>query len=70
MTLHDTTCEDANLVLNWGKYHFTVQEGVILGYIVSNKGIEVSKAKLEAIKELSQSTSIKGVRSFLGHFSV
>ena len=25
-------CEDCNLVLNWGKCHFMVKEGIILGH--------------------------------------
>jgi len=60
-------CEDMNLVLNWKKCHFMVQEGVVLGYIVSNKGIKVDKAKVEVIEKLPPPTSGKGVRSFLGH---
>jgi len=27
--------KDMNLVLNWDKCHFMVQEGVVLGYIIS-----------------------------------
>ena len=60
-------CEDMNLVLNWEKCHFMVQEQVVLGYLVSNKGIEVDKAKVEVIKTLPPPTSIKGARSFLRH---
>jgi len=44
-----------------------VQEEVVLGYIIPNKGIEVDKAKVEVIEKLPPSTSIKGVRSFIGH---
>jgi len=44
--------EDMNLVLNWKKCHFMVQEGVVLAHIVSNKGIEVVKAKVEEIEKL------------------
>ncbi|PIN08325.1 DNA-directed DNA polymerase [Handroanthus impetiginosus] len=36
-------CEDTNLVLNWEKCHFMVQEGIVLGHKVSNRGIEVDK---------------------------
>jgi len=42
-------CEDTNLVLTWEKCHFMVQEGIVLGHIVSNNGIEVDKAKVEVI---------------------
>ncbi|PIN14790.1 DNA-directed DNA polymerase [Handroanthus impetiginosus] len=60
-------CEDTNLILNWKKCHFMVQEGIVLGHKVSNRGIEVDKAKLETIEKLPPPTSVKGVRSFLGH---
>jgi len=60
-------CEDMNLVLNWEKSHFMVQEGVVLGHVVSNKGIEVDKAKVEVIEKLPPPMSVKGVRSFLGN---
>jgi len=36
--------------LNWEKCHFMVQEGVVLDHVISNKGIEVDKAKGEMIK--------------------
>ena len=44
-------CEYVNLVLNWEKCHLMVQEGVVLGHVISNKGIEVDKAKVEVIKK-------------------
>ena len=62
-----TRCEETNLVLNWEKCHFMVKEGIVLGHKVSNKGIEVDKAKIEAIEKLPPLISIKIVRSFLGH---
>ena len=46
-----------------------VQEGVVLGHIVSNVCIEVDKIRVEAIEKLPPPTSIKSVRSFLGHVS-
>ena len=60
-------CEDMNLVLNWEKYHFMVQEVVVLGHVISNKGIEVHKAKVEVIEKFPPPTSLKGLRSFLRH---
>ena len=56
-----------NLVLNWDKCHFIVREGIVLGYHISRKGIEVDKAKIEIIEKLPPPTSVKDVRSFLGH---
>jgi len=61
-------CEDVNLVLNCENCLFMVQEGVILGHVVSNKGIEADKAKVEVIKKLPPPTSVKDMRRFLGHW--
>ncbi|XP_069148096.1 uncharacterized mitochondrial protein AtMg00860-like [Solanum lycopersicum] len=59
-------CEDCNLVLNWEKCLFMVKEGIVLGHRISEKGIEVDRAKVEALKRLRPPISVKGVRSFLG----
>ncbi|XP_073317240.1 uncharacterized protein [Primulina huaijiensis] len=53
-------CEATNLVLNWEKCHFMVQEGIVLGHKVSENGIAVDKAKVEVIKNLPPPTSMKG----------
>ena len=45
-------CEKTNLILNWEKCHFMVKEGIVLGHRISEKGIEVDKAKIEAIDKL------------------
>nr|GEY92794.1 reverse transcriptase domain-containing protein [Tanacetum cinerariifolium] len=60
-------CEDTKLALNWEKSHFMVKEGIVLGHIISKKGIEVDKAKIEVISKLPHPTTVKGIRSFLGH---
>ena len=60
-------CEETNLVLNWEKCHFMVQEGIVLGHRISARGIEVDKAKIEAIEKLPPPSSVKGIRSFSGH---
>ncbi|GKC77218.1 reverse transcriptase domain-containing protein [Tanacetum coccineum] len=60
-------CRDTNLVLNWEKCHFMVKEGIVLGHKISKSGIEVDKAKVDVIAKLPHPTSVKGVRSFLGH---
>ena len=39
-------CEEANLVLNWEKCHFMIQEGIVLGHKISCRGIEVDLQKL------------------------
>ncbi|GJZ02939.1 reverse transcriptase domain-containing protein [Tanacetum coccineum] len=60
-------CEDTNLVLNWEKCHFMVKEGIVLGHKISKSGIEVDRAKVDVIAKLPHPTTVKGVRSFLGH---
>ena len=60
-------CEESNLVLNWEKCHFMVQEGIVLGHKILVRGIEVDKAKIDVIEKLPPPINVKGVRSFLGH---
>nr|GEZ77124.1 reverse transcriptase domain-containing protein [Tanacetum cinerariifolium] len=59
--------EDTKLCLNWEKSHFMVKEGIVLGHKISRNGIEVDKAKVDVITKLPHPTTVKGVRSFLGH---
>ncbi|XP_028805003.1 uncharacterized protein LOC114759930 [Neltuma alba] len=58
---------DRNLILNFEKCHFMVNNGIVLGHLVSRKGIEVDKAKIEVIASLPYPTNLKELRSFLGH---
>ncbi|GJW81886.1 reverse transcriptase domain-containing protein [Tanacetum coccineum] len=44
-----------------------VKEGIVLGHKISKKGIEVDKAKIDVIAKLPHPTTVKGIRSFLGH---
>nr|GFB56815.1 reverse transcriptase domain-containing protein [Tanacetum cinerariifolium] len=44
-----------------------VKDGIVLGHKISKKGIEVDKAKIEVISKLPHPTTVKGIRSFLGH---
>ena len=44
-----------------------VREGIVLGHLVSERGIEVDRAKIEVIEQLPPPTNVKGVQSFLGH---
>ncbi|GJY84925.1 reverse transcriptase domain-containing protein [Tanacetum coccineum] len=49
------------------KSHFMVKEGIALGHKISKNGIEVDKAKVDVIAKLPHPTTVKGIRSFLGH---
>ncbi|KAL6351343.1 hypothetical protein AAG906_035135 [Vitis piasezkii] len=60
-------CIEKDLVLNWEKCHFMVQQGIVLGHIISKNDIEVDKAKVELIVKLPHPTNVKGIRQFLGH---
>ena len=44
-----------------------VESGIVLGHKISKEGIEVDRAKVEVIEKLPPPTSIRGIRSFLGH---
>ncbi len=44
-----------------------VRQGIILGHLISERGFEVDKAKIEIIENMPPPTSVKEVRSFLGH---
>ena len=57
-------CEETNLVLNWGKYHFMIQDGIVLGHTISYGWIEVDRAKVETIDKLPFATSVMAIRSF------
>ena len=60
-------CQEKDLALNWEKCHFMVREGIVLGHLVSERGIEVDKAKIEVIEQLPPPVNVKGICSFLGH---
>ena len=60
-------CEETNLVLNWEKCDFMVKEGVVIGRRISERGIKVDRAKVETIEKLLPPSSVKRIRSFLGH---
>src|SRR3954466_15289666 len=44
-----------------------VNEGIVLGHNIFERGIEVDRAKIEAIERMPYPRVIKGIRSFLGH---
>ncbi|XP_048446064.1 uncharacterized protein LOC125479942, partial [Pyrus x bretschneideri] len=67
LTLILKRCVETNLVLNWEKCHFMVKQGIVLGHIISEKGIEVDKSKIDLVRYLPSPTSVREVRSFLGH---
>ncbi|CAN6542245.1 unnamed protein product [Malus baccata var. baccata] len=67
LTLILKRCIETNLVLNWEKCHFMVKQGIILGHIVSAKGKEVDKSKIDLVRYLPSPILVRDVRFFLGH---
>ncbi|XP_027151784.1 uncharacterized protein LOC113751831 [Coffea eugenioides] len=67
LTLILKRCIETNLVLNWKKCHFMVEHGIVLGHVVSSRGIEVDKTKIDVISTLPYPVTVREVRYFLGH---
>ena len=44
-----------------------VEQGIVLGHVVSSRGIEVDKAKVDIIQSLPYPTNVRKIHSFLGH---
>ena len=53
-------CIETNLVL-------MVEQGIVLGHIISSRGIEVDPAKIYVISQLPYPSCMQEARSFLGH---
>ena len=62
-------CVKKRIVLSWEKSYFMAREGIVLRHLISSKGLEVDKAKVEVIEDLALPKSIRELRSFLGHDS-
>ncbi|PKI59574.1 hypothetical protein CRG98_020037 [Punica granatum] len=57
------------LRLNPTKCTFGARSGKLLGFVVSERGIEVDPDKVKAIKELPPPSSVREVRGFLGRLN-
>ncbi|XP_050875453.1 uncharacterized protein LOC127079087 [Lathyrus oleraceus] len=60
-------CIETDLVLNYEKCYFMVEQGIVLGHIISEKGIFVDPAKIDVISTLPYPSCIHKIHSFLGH---
>jgi hypothetical protein len=60
-------CIETNLVLNYEKCYFMVEQGIVLGHVVSSRGLEVDKAKIDVISSLPYPSCVREIHSFLGH---
>jgi hypothetical protein len=59
-------CRSFGISLNPKKSLFAMQEGKLLGHIVSGEGVRIDPSRVEAIQSLSIPRSKKEVQSFLG----
>ena len=62
-------CIEINLVLNYEKYYFMVDQGIVPVHVVSSHGLEVDKAKIDIISLLPYPSCMREICSFLGHAS-
>ena len=60
-------CIETNLVLNYEKCYFMVEQGIILRHIVSSRRLEGDKAKIDIISSLPYPSCVREVCFFLGH---
>ena len=60
-------CRMARLALNPENTYLAVKNGVLLGYVVSERGREPDPEKIAVIDELESPTNAKGIAKFLGH---
>jgi hypothetical protein len=59
-------CRNFGISLNPKKSSFAMQEGKLLGHIVSTEGVRIDPSRVEEIQALSIPRSKKEVQSFLG----
>ena len=57
------------LRLNPNKCTFGVRSSKLLGFVISDKGIQVDPTKVKAIQEMPAPETEKEVRGFLGHLN-
>ncbi|PKI64006.1 hypothetical protein CRG98_015619 [Punica granatum] len=61
--------KEYKLRLNPAKCTFGARSGKLLGFVVSERGIEVDPDKVKAIKELPPPSTVREVRGFLGRLN-
>ena len=50
---------ETNLDLNYEKCYFMVEQGIVLGHVVSSHGLEVDKAKIDFISSFPYDKYVK-----------
>ena len=59
-------CRKFGISLNPKKTLFGLQEGKLLGHIISEEGIKIGPKKIKAILQISHPRNIKELQSFIG----
>jgi len=59
-------CRRCGISLNPKKSHFSMEEGKILGHIVSKKGIKIDPERVKAIQKIEIPINKKFIQSFIG----
>ncbi|XP_011027642.1 PREDICTED: transposon Ty3-G Gag-Pol polyprotein [Populus euphratica] len=61
-----TILSSNSLYVKKSKCQFGVSQVNYLGHVISEKGVEVDPSKIQAVVDLPEPTTVKGVRGFLG----
>ena len=59
-------CKKFGVSLNLKKSHFALEEGKILGHIISKEGIRIDPRRVEAIQKIDIPKTKKEIQSFIG----
>jgi hypothetical protein len=59
-------CKRYGISLNPKKSHFSMEEGKLLGHIVSPKGIKIDPQRVKAIQKIDIPRNKKSIQSFIG----
>ena len=62
-------CKSFGISLNHKKTLFGLQEGKLLGHIISEEGIKIDPKRIEAILQISHPRNIKELQSFIGNIN-
>ena len=62
-------CRNFGLSLNPKKSLFALEEGKLLGHIVSKEGVKIDPARVEAIQSIPLPRSKKDIQRFLGQIN-
>ena len=62
-------CHKYGISLNPAKYVLGINEGKLLGHIISKEGVKVDPERIEAIKKIPLPKNVKALQSFNGHIN-